>query len=45
VLQVGTLGMDWDTAVMKEKYIYDAWHRTYLTVNTIQENIFKKFTD
>jgi hypothetical protein len=34
-------GMDWDTAVLKEKYMYDIWHRTYLTANTIQEKYLK----
>jgi hypothetical protein len=46
VLQVGrTLGMEWDNAVLTEKYMYDTWHRTYPTANTIQETVFKKFTD
>jgi hypothetical protein len=45
MLQVGTFGMDWDTAVLKEKHMYDARHRTYLTANSIQEKVFKKFTD
>jgi hypothetical protein len=25
--------------------MYDTWHRTYPTANTIQETVFKKFTD
>jgi hypothetical protein len=37
--------MDWDTAILREKYVYDAWHRTYLTANTIQEMYLIKFTD